>query len=431
MVGGVQVSAILIFILFFLFLFLGLPIAICLGGSALVYIYFIAKIPLIIVAQQLISSVDKFTLMAVPFFVMAGVLMEFGGISKRIIAFAKSMVGHYTGGLALVVVVSSIFFAAMTGSGVAACAAVGGIMIPSMIRSGYDPDFSCALQGTAGIFGPLIPPSIAMVLYALSANQSVSDMLLAGVGPGLIQGILVALLAVVICKKRGFRGEGEFNWQNVWLTFKKSLWALFAPFIILGGIYSGIFTPTEASGIACFYSIIIGMFVYKEITYKTLLPILSKAMKSAANIMFIVAASGAFAWVLTRERIPDIASKFFLSVTDSSIVFLLSVAVIVLIAGCFIDSIPIITIFTPIFVPIALQYNISLIHLGAIMVTGTCVGLITPPMGLNLFMSASIGSRPVHSVIKEIKPFIIITIIGLLIVMFIPGISTWLPSLGK
>jgi len=424
-------SAAFIFLLFFILLFLGLPIAACLGGSALTYVLLIAKIPAIIVAQQIMSSVDKFTLVAVPFFVMAGVLMEFGGISKRIIAFAKSLVGHFTGGLALVVVVSSLFFAAMTGSGVAATAAVGGIMIPSMILSGYDADFSCALQGTAGIFGPLIPPSIAMVLYALAANESVSDMLMAGVGPGLLQGVLVAFVAVVICKKRGFRGEGKFNWSNVWFTFKKSVWALFAPLIILGGIYSGIFTPTEASAIACFYSIVIGMFIYKEITYKTLLPILSKAMKSAAGIMLIVASSGAFAWVLTRERIPDMASKFFIGITDSPTVFLFMVVVIVLVAGCFIDSIPIITIFTPIFFPIAQKYGISLVHLGAIMVSGTCVGLITPPMGLNLFMAASIGSRPVHAVIKELRPFIFITIVGLLIVMFIPAISTWLPSLGK
>lgn len=424
-------SAMFIFITFFLMLFLGVPIAISLGGSALVYIMFIADISPIIIAQQIMSSVDSFTLMAVPFFVMAGILMESGGISKRIVAFAKSLVGHFTGGLALVVILASVFFAAMTGSGVAATAAVGGIMIPSMIKSGYDSDFACALQGTAGIFGPLIPPSIAMVLYAIAANQSVSDMLMAGIGPGLLQSMLVAGVAIVICKKRGFKGEGEFSWSNVWSNFKESIWALLAPLIILGGIYSGIFTPTEASGIACFYSIIIGMFVYKEITFKNILPIISRAMKSAAGIMLIVATSGAFAWVLTRERIPTMAAQFFMNMTSSSTIFLLSVVSIVLIAGCFIDSIPIITIFTPIFYPIAMEYGISLVHLGAIMVTGTCVGLITPPMGLNLFMASSIGERPVHSVIKESKPFLIAVIIGLLIVMLVPGISTWLPSLGK
>lgn len=420
-----------ILMLFFVLLFIGVPIAICLGSAALIYIFVFANIPLIIVAQQMISSVDSFTLMAVPFFVMAGVLMEFGGISKRIVAFAKSLVGHLTGGLSLVVVVSSVFFAAMTGSGVAATAAVGGIMIPFMVKSGYDPDFSCALQATAGIFGPLIPPSIAMVLYAVTSSQSVSDMLIAGVGPGLLQCILVGILAVIICKKRNFKGEGKFEIKNVWTSFKESIWALLAPTIILGGIYSGVFTPTEASGIACFYSIIIGMFVYKEITFKTLLPVLAKAMKSAAGIMLIVSASGAFAWVLTRERIPAMAAQMFLNMTDNPMIFLFSVAVLVLIAGCFIDSIPIITIFTPIFYPIAQQYGISLIHLGAIMVTGTCVGLITPPMGLNLFMASAIGKRPVHAVVKEIVPFVTIVLIGLLIIILVPGISTWLPSLTK
>lgn len=424
-------STIFIFLTFFILLFVGLPIAISLGGSALIYVIFIADISPIVVAQQIMSSVDSFTLMAVPFFVMAGVLMEFGGISDRIVKFAKSLVGHFTGGLALVVILSSLFFAAMTGSGVAATAAVGGIMIPSMINSGYDKDFACALQGTAGIFGPLIPPSIAMVLYAIGANQSVSDMLMAGVGPGILQSTLVVIVAIYICRKRGFKGEGSFSISNVWESFKESIWALLAPLIILGGIYSGVFTPTEASGIACLYSIIIGIFVYKEINMKNILPILSNAMKSAAGIMFIVATSGAFAWVLTRERIPSMAAQFFLSFTDSPLVFLFAVVAVVLIAGCFIDSVPIITIFTPIFYPIAEQYGISLIHLGAIMVTGTCVGLITPPMGLNIFMASSIGKRPVHSVIKEAKPFLITVILGLILVVLIPGISTWLPSLGK
>lgn len=416
---------------FFIMLFLGIPIALCLGASALGYIFFFANTPPIIITQQIISSVDKFTLMAVPFFVMAGVLMEFGGISKRIIAFAKSLVGHFTGGLALAVVVASVFFAAMTGSGVAATAAVGGIMIPSMVKSGYDKDFSCALQASAGIFGPLIPPSIVMVLYAIGANQSVSDMLLAGIGPGLLQAFLVAMLAVGICKKKGFRGEGKFSLANVWYAFKDSLWALLAPFIILGGIYSGTFTPTEAAAIACFYSLIVGLFVYKEINFVTMFSVLAKAMKSAAGIMFIVGTSGAFAWVLTRERIPAKVISLFLGLTNSPAVFLLLAVIVLLVAGCFIDSVPIVTIFTPIFVPVALKFGISPIHFGAIMVSATCVGLITPPMGLNLFMAASIGNRPVHSVIKETRWFMLVTIIGLLLVTFVPVISTFFPAISK
>lgn len=420
-----------LFLSFFVMLFLGLPIAICLGASALGYIVFFANTPPLIITQQIISSVDKFTLMAVPFFVMAGVLMEFGGISRRIVAFAKSIVGHFTGGLALAVVVSSVFFAAMTGSGVAATAAVGGIMIPSMIKSGYDQDFACSLQATAGIFGPLIPPSIVMVLYAIGANQSVSDMLLAGIGPGLLQALLVALVAVLICKKRGFRGEGHFSAKRAWAEFKDSFWAILAPFIILGGIYSGVFTPTEAAGVACFYSLLIGLFIYREITFSSMFSVLAKAMQSAAGIMFIVGASGAFAWVLTRERIPGRAVQMFLGMTGSPAVFLILAVAVLLIAGCFIDSVPIVTIFTPIFVPVAIKFGISPVHFGAIMVSSTCVGLITPPMGLNLFMAASIGNRPTHSVIEEARWFIAITIIGLLMVTFIPPIATFIPTVLK
>ncbi|MBR1896856.1 MAG: TRAP transporter large permease [Pyramidobacter sp.] len=420
-------ASLFLFVSFFALLFLGAPIALCLGASSVMYIYlFMPRLSPLIVAQQMLAGVDKFTLMAVPFFVMAGVLMEFGGISKRIIAFAKSLDGHFTGGLALAVIVASVFFAAMTGSGVAATAAVGGIMIPSMVKSGYDEDFSCALQATAGIFGPLIPPSIAMVLYAIAANQSVGDMLLAGVGPGLLQATLVALLAIWVCRKKGFRGEGHFSFKNVLVNFKESFWALMSPVIILGGIYSGVFTPTEAAAVSCFYSLLVGLFIYKELTFKSMFSVLARAMVSSAGIMFIVAASGAFAWVLTRERIALKATQFFLSLSGGNpYVFLFVAVIILLIAGCFIDSVPIVTIFTPIFAPVAVKFGISLVHFGAIMISSTCVGLITPPVGLNLFMSASIGNRPVHAVIKEIKAFIVVTIIGLLMVTYIPGIATF------
>lgn len=427
-VGGVFLSTVFLMTSFFGMLFVGLPIALCLGGTAFLYVFFLTSISPVIVAQQILANVDKFSLMAVPFFVMAGVLMEFGGISRRIVAFAKSLVGHFTGGLALAVIVASVFFAAMTGSGVAATAAVGGIMIPSMIASGYNKDFSCALQATAGIFGPLIPPSIVMVLYGIAANQSVSDMLLAGVGPGLIQALFVALMAIYICRKRNFRGEGSFSLKNVWLNFRESIWAILSPLIILGGIYSGVFTPTEAAGISCFYSLIVGLFIYKEITFRTVFTVLAKAMRDAGGIMFIVGASGAFAWVLTRERIPMKIASFFLGFTTSPVVFLLLVTVILLVAGCFIDSIPIVTIFTPIFVPAAIKFGISPVHFGAIMVSATCVGLITPPLGLNLFMASSIGNRPTYAVIKEVWPFILVTVAGLVLVTFVPAISMFLPG---
>ena len=422
-------GVIVLFLSFFVFIFVGSPIALALGGSALIYIVLFANVSPLIVMQQILASVNTYTLLAVPFFIMAGALMETGGISKRIVSFCQALVGHFTGGLALVVVLASVFFAAMTGSGVAACAAVGGIMIPMMVNNGYHSDFACALQATSGIFGPLIPPSIVMVLYAVYANQSVSTMLMAGVGPGLMQAAMVCILAVWICHRRGYAGVGSFSMKRLLKEFGSSFWALLAPVIILGGIYSGICTATEASGVACFYSILVGLFIYKEMNWKTMLECLGKAMKSTGNIMLIVGASGAFSWVLTRERIASKLANTLLSITSSEVLFLIVVMLILLFLGCFIDSVPITTIMTPILAPIAMEYGVSLVHLGGIMVSATCIGLITPPMGLNLFMAAQVGNRPIHAVIGAIKPFILVTVIGLVLVAFIPPITTFLPGL--
>lgn len=281
----------------------------------------------------------------------------------------------------------------------------------------------------AGIFGPLIPPSIVMVLYAVYANQSVSTMLMAGVGPGLMQAAMVCILAVWICHRRGYAGVGSFSMKRLLKEFGSSFWALLAPVIILGGIYSGICTATEASGVACFYSILVGLFIYKEMNWKTMLECLGKAMKSTGNIMLIVGASGAFSWVLTRERIASKLANTLLSITSSEVLFLIVVMLILLFLGCFIDSVPITTIMTPILAPIAMEYGVSLVHLGGIMVSATCIGLITPPMGLNLFMAAQVGNRPIHAVIGAIKPFILVTVIGLVLVAFIPPITTFLPGL--
>lgn len=422
-------GVIVLFLSFFVFIFVGSPIALALGGSALIYIVLFANVSPLIVMQQILASVNTYTLLAVPFFIMAGALMETGGISKRIVSFCQALVGHFTGGLALVVVLASVFFAAMTGSGVAACAAVGGIMIPMMVKNGYHSDFAYALQATSGIFGPLIPPSIVMVLYAVYANQSVSTMLMAGVGPGLMQAAMVCILAVWICHRRGYAGVGSFSMKRLLKEFGSSFWALLAPVIILGGIYSGICTATEASGVACFYSILVGLFIYKEMNWKTMLECLGKAMKSTGNIMLIVGASGAFSWVLTRERIASKLANTLLSITSSEVLFLIVVMLILLFLGCFIDSVPITTIMTPILAPIAMEYGVSLVHLGGIMVSATCIGLITPPMGLNLFMAAQVGNRPIHAVIGAIKPFILVTVIGLVLVAFIPPITTFLPGL--
>ncbi len=424
-------NALLLFLMFFALLFIGAPIALALGGSSLLYLLFIAHMSPVVVFQQMLSGVNSFTLLAVPLFMMAGSLMEHGGISKRLVSFAMSLVGHFTGGLAMVVIVASVFFAAMSGSAVATTAAIGAIMIPAMYERGYDKDYACALQATGGIFGPLIPPSIAMVLYAVTANQSVSTMLIAGAGPGLFMASLVIIYVIYSCHKRGFRGQDSFSAANVWTNFKDAIWALLSPMIILGGIYSGIFTPTESAAIACTYSIIIGVFVYKEMDFRKLFSCLSSSIRSTGGIMMIVAGASTFSWVLTRERMASSLANAMLSVSDSRYWFIFCTLVVLLIAGCFIDAAPAVMILTPIFAPIAQQYGVSLIHLGGYMICATSIGNITPPMGLNLFMASQVGKRPVHRVIKEIWPFIGITVLALLLVSLVPQITTFLPSLMK
>ena len=403
-------NAILLFLMFFTLLFIGAPIALALGGSSLMYLLFIAHLSPVVVFQQMLSGVNSFTLLAVPLFMMAGSLMEHGGISKRLVNFAMSMVGHFTGGLAMVVIVASVFFAAMSGSAVATTAAIGAIMIPAMYERGYDPDYACALQATGGIFGPLIPPSIAMVLYAVTANQSVSTMLIAGAGPGLFMATLVIIYVIYSCHKRSFKGQGSFSLSKAWAAFKDAIWALLSPLIILGGIYSGVF---------------------KEMDFKKLFSCLSGSIRSTGGIMMIVAGASTFSWVLTKERMASTLANAMLSVSDSRYWFIFCTLVVLLIAGCFIDAAPAVMILTPIFAPIAQQYGVSLIHLGGYMICATSIGNITPPMGLNLFMSCQVGKRPVHRVIKEIWPFIGITATALILVALLPSITTFLPSLMK
>lgn len=416
---------------FFLLMFIGVPVAISLCLSASLYIVAFMDIPLLIIGQQMLKGVDSFTLMAIPFFVIAGGLMESGGISTRIVDFSKSLVGHLPGGLAIVTVIASMIFAAMTGAGAATTAAVGGIMIPSMIKEGYNGGYASAIQAIGGIFGPLIPPSILMVLYSVASGESAGDMLLAGLFPGLFLGFILLIVVVVQCMRLGYKGVGHFSLAFALKSFVESIWAILAPLIILGGIYSGLFTPTEASAIACFYCLIIGLFVYRQLEFKTLGRVVFKSVKSAAGIMLIVAATQAFGWVLTRAGIPQMVAEGFASVISNPVIFMLAVVLILLVAGCFIDAVPALLIFAPILIPAARAYDINLIHFGVIMVVTLCIGLATPPVGLNLFVASSVGKVPVHKIIPHLPIPLLAILVGTLIVVFVPGISTVLPSMMK
>ena len=416
---------------FFVLLFVGIPIAYALCVSSILYMVIYSDVPLIIIAQQMLKGVDSFTLMAIPFFVIAGSLMQNGGIARRMVNFAKSCIGFIPGGLAVVTIVTSMIFAAMTGAGAATTAAVGGIMIPFMRDEGYDADYASAVQAVGGIFGPLIPPSVLMVLYGVASGESVGDMLLAGLLPGLFLGVIVIAVVLYQCVKKGYKGSGSFDIKEVGSSFVKAIWAMLAPVIILGGIYSGLFTPTEASAVTCFYCLFIGIFVYREIKITQVWSVVYDGVKSAASIMFIVGATQVFGWVITREGIPQMVAEMFTSSISSPLVFLFAVCIILTIAGCFIDAVPALLIFAPIFCPTAQAYGIDLIHFGVVMVVVLCLGLVTPPVGINLFVASSVGGQPIHKSIPHLPKLISAIAVGTVFIVLIPAMSTALPGLLK
>lgn len=416
-------DAVLVIVGFFILLGFGAPVAVSLIVSALGYILFMTDIPVIIVAQQALAGTDSFTLMAVPYFIVAGSLMQAAGISTRIVNLARSLVGWMPGGLAVVTIIASMFFAAMTGAGAATTAAVGGMMIPAMVKDGYNRNYATALQASAGVFGPIIPPSILMILYAVTAGVSVGDMLLAGIVPGLLIGLVMVAFVMVQAQRKKHGTRAKFEIKNVGISLKESFWALLAPVIILGGIYTGFMTPTEAAAIGCFYSLVVGVFIYREISVKKLLSVLFESFKTAAGIMLIVGATQAFGWVLTREGLPQAAASFFTDHVSNPVLFLLIAVLLFLIAGCFIDAVPNVLIFAPILVPVADAYGIDLIHFGIVMVVAFCAGLITPPVGVNLFVAAEVGRTPLRSFIPQAWHFFGVIVVCLCVLALVPWFS--------
>ncbi|MCH3918265.1 MAG: TRAP transporter large permease [Spirochaetia bacterium] len=424
-------SSLLMIVFFLVLLLLGVPVVASMGLAAIGYVLGFMNLPLNIVANQMMTGVGSVPLMAIPFFIISGALMEYGGISRRIIGFAEALVGHLPGGMGLVVIVASAFFAAMTGSGAACVAAIGGMMIPAMTKNGYDIDFACALQASGGSLGPIIPPSILMVLYSCSTGNSVGDMLLAGLFPGLLIAILMMVLTVLISKREGYKGSGSFSMKKVWHSFKESIWALLTPVIILGGIYSGIFTPTEAAAASCLYAIIIGLWVYKELKFKELMLCLYNSLKSVGMILSIVAVTQLFSWILTRQGLPQMIAQMCTHISDDPKVFMILVGMILLVVGCFLDPVPAVLIFAPILTPAAGAMGIDPIQFGVVMVVTFCIGLVTPPVGMTLFVASGIGERPVMSISKKIWPFVLVMLFAVILLIIFPQISLWLPQMAK
>lgn len=421
----------MLFVIFALLLAFNTPIAVGLGLASAIVVW-LNGTSLSIMAFTMYSATAKFTLLAIPFFILAGVIMEQAGVSKRLIRFADVCVGHITGGLAIVVVVTSCFFAAISGSGPATVAALGTILIPAMAEAGYDKSMASALMANAGAIGIIIPPSIAFVVYGVVAEVSIGKLFVAGVIPGLLIGLALAVVSYYISKKRGYGGSRpRASYSEMAAAFKDALWGLMTPVIILGGIYGGIFTPTEAAGVAAVYGLFVGFFVYKELTAKKLKQLLIESSVGSAVVMLIVAAATVFAWLVTTEGVAQDISQFMTEFTTNKYVILLIMNVILMIAGCFIDAISAFYILLPIFIPILKAVGVDLVMFGVVMTVNLAIGQITPPVGVNLYVACNIANISLKQISRAIGPFLIASLIALLLITYIPAVSLWLPTLLK
>ena len=423
-----MVAAIL-FISFAVLLLMGAPIAVCLGTSSVVAMIaqgagrpldtVMSSLPMIVSA-----STSKFVLLAIPFFILAGNIMEKAGISEKLIKLAEACVGHIRGGLAIVCVIVACFFAAISGSGPATVAALGVIIVPAMIKSGYKPAFSAALMAAAGAIGVIIPPSITFVVYGSIADTSIGDLFIAGLIPGLLMGFALMVVALLVGRKSDLKTLPKASRKERWLAFKDAFWGLMMPVIILGGIYGGIFTPTEAAAVSVVYGLFVGIFIYKKIRLKEFYALLLDTTSTTATVMFITAAASLFAYVLTRARLDVAISSALQNATGGNvIVFFIIVNIILLIAGCFLDSTSALYIFTPLFVPVAQALGVNLIHLGVVIIVNLAIGLFTPPVGVNLYVACGVGNVNLKQISKAVVSLIIAALIVLLLVTYIPKIS--------
>ena len=433
-------QGLLVALIFIILLFFNVPIAISLGIASLSYCLFISDIPVSMVIQSFTVGLDSFTLLAVPFFILAGDIMMFGGISRRLINLARALLGAVSGALAVVTVLTSMVFAAISGSAPATVACIGGITIPEMVKEKYDEGFSCALAAAAGSLGPLIPPSLILIMYGIISQQSITTLFLAGIFPGILVAIALAVFSVLVSKKYkfGLKDNPELQEQlknqpkeSAGKAFKEAVLSLVVPVIILGGIYGGIFTPTESAVIACVYALIIGIFVYKEIKISDIPKIFKRSLGTVGTVMILVACATAFGRVLTMEQIPTKVAEAITSVTSNKIILLILINILLLVVGCFMETLTAIIILTPILLPVVTMVGVNPIHFGLIMGTNLVIGQCTPPVGVNLFVAARIGRIKVERMFKWLLPFLAVLLLVQQLITYIPGISLLLPNLMK
>ena len=407
---------------------LSVSVAVSIGLASIVGIQ-VTNANMLISAKEIFNSINKFPLAAVPFFILAGNLMETGGISRRLVEFAKSIVGGVQGGLPMTCVLTCMIFAAVSGSSVATTFAIGTILIPALIKHGYPTSYAAALQATSAELGVIIPPSIPMILYGVSAEVSIGELFIAGFGPGILISGALMLFVWVYCKWKGWGkndGDGRLGFFK---ATRQAAWALLMPVIILGGIYGGIFTPTEASAIAVVYALIVGMLIYREIGIEDLFPVLRRSVISSAVIMFIIANAGLFAFLITRAGVPEAIGHWLEQVLQSPAMFLLGVNAALFVIGMFIETSAAIIVLAPILAPVAAHFGIDPVHFGLIMVVNLALGMITPPFGVNLFAACTVARISLDKIIRHLIPFVCVILACLLIITYVPALSLGLRDL--
>ena len=417
------------FILFFVFLMLGVPIAFSLGLGSVVAIFMDDKSSSMLVAQKLFSSINSFSLMAIPFFMLSGELMEAGGISKRLVNIAKAFVGHITGGIGMVDIGTSVLFAGVSGSAAADTAAVGSMLIPSMLKNGYPRGLAAVIQACAGSLGPIIPPSLTMIIYCSLTGLSIGECFMAGVIPGLIIGLGVAVVTYFYARRLGIKGDERVPYRERLTAIKDGILAIIMPLIIIGGIVSGIFTPTESGAIAVIYALVIGMFVYKEFTYRELPRIFLKAASMTGMALLIVAGASIFSWLVAYEKFPKMIITFLTGLTDNKYVIMMLLVLFLLFVGMFIETLSATIICAPILMPVAAQYGIDPIQFALIMVITLVYAGVTPPVGGVLFITMGIAKAKMKEALTYLAPYLGIICIVILLLIFVPQISLLLPRL--
>ena len=415
---------------FLTFLVLGVPVAFVLGLTSLVGLLYLGHIPLLLVPKQMFSGVDSFPLLAVPFFILAGNLMNTGGITKRLIHFCKILLGHVRGGLSLVNVVASMFFGGITGAAVADTSALGTILIPAMVKEKYDRNFSAAVTAASSTVGPIIPPSIPMVILGTVGEVSIGALFLAGVIPGALVGLSLLAVAYVISVRNNYPKEKRASVKEFFYGLKDAVLALLMPAIIMGGILGGIFTPTEAAVVAVFYAFLVSVLIYREIRWKDIPKIFIDSVVTTSIIMLVIANSAILGWILANQKIPQVVAEIFLSISNNKWVILLLINLFLLFLGTFMETTASLIILTPILLPLAVKLGIDPIHFGLVMVLNLVIGLITPPLGVCLFIACSIARITLEDIVKAIAPFLIAAIAVLFIVTYIPELVLWLPRMA-